>query len=42
MYTDILIPTWELGLVMITCIFIGYCTGNFVANWKNNFKNKTH
>ena len=28
------IPTYELALVMLTCIVIGYCIGDFVGKWR--------
>lgn len=34
MYNDVIIPTWELALVMITCLFVGYYIGDFVNKWK--------
>lgn len=34
MYSDIVIPTYELALVMMTCIMIGYFIGNFVEKWR--------
>lgn len=27
-------PTYELALVMLTCIVIGYCIGEFIEKWK--------
>lgn len=34
MYTDIIIPTYELALVMLTCIVLGYCIGEFKEKWR--------
>lgn len=34
MYTDIVIPTYELALVMLTCIVLGYCIGEFIEKWR--------
>ena len=34
MYKDIVIPTYELALLIVTCIMVGYCIGKFVAEWK--------
>ena len=35
MYQDILIPTYELALLIVTCLLAGFCIGRFVEGWKN-------
>lgn len=34
MYEVIEIPTYDLILLIIACILIGYWTGKFVTEWK--------
>ena len=34
MYKDIVIPTYELALLMVTCGLVGYYIGKFIAEWK--------
>lgn len=34
MHEDIIIPVYELALLMLTCIVVGYCAGQFVEKWK--------
>ena len=34
MYEDILIPTWELALVMLTCGLIGWIFRGWVEKWR--------
>lgn len=34
MYSDIVMPTYELALVMLTCIILGYYIGEFIEKWR--------